>query len=307
MRKLERAGIICANGLCDIEQLARRNIVEAHAKDEAYPFDPLAPAKPPRLICARDDCSKMVFGPLFAPLDDALFNSRFSVKHVPDSNRPAALIARVGDGFVLVCDYTAFESCQRAALQNLCEFRVYRRCLEYTHNVEFVEKVIKILGCDQRVVWGNGLVTYEGPCLRFSGEVTTSLGNTINNICCITYARAKAEGLDLSRLDWDKYIRSIPLVCEGDDSIQTCPSSDGRADMGFVRRFIEALESCGLEVKPEVYARTGEAAYCATRWNPHTGHRYCRDLIYTMGKMCWTSSSSRHLILRAMKAQAAEM
>lgn len=93
----------------------KQSRVDAFIKDESYPYSPEA-NKPPRLICARDDVSKMALGPLFAPLDDALFTSRFSVKRVPDPDRPSALEARLGDGPVLVLDYTAYESCQRYPL-----------------------------------------------------------------------------------------------------------------------------------------------------------------------------------------------
>lgn len=52
----------------------------------------------------------MLLGPLFAPLDDALFNSRFSLKHLENEVRPSNLVERIGDGRVLVLDYTAYES-----------------------------------------------------------------------------------------------------------------------------------------------------------------------------------------------------
>lgn len=53
----------------------------------------------------------MLLGPLFEPLNDKLFNSRYSVKHLPEEERPRALEERLGEGPVLVLDYTAYESC----------------------------------------------------------------------------------------------------------------------------------------------------------------------------------------------------
>lgn len=94
--------------MLDPKAIMRRSRIQAFIKNEPYRR---ADRKPPRLICARDDAAKMLLGPLFQPLDDKLFTSRFSVKHLPDAQRPAALESRIGDGPCLVLDYTAYESC----------------------------------------------------------------------------------------------------------------------------------------------------------------------------------------------------
>lgn len=71
--------------------------------------------------------------------------------------------------------------------------RVYCRCLETGTNSRFVRACLKGLSRRVPVLWDRGTVKYVGPLLRYSGEVTTSLGNTINNIVCITVARAVAD------------------------------------------------------------------------------------------------------------------
>lgn len=82
-----------------------------------------------------------------------------------------------------------------------------------------VEESLRALVQPVKIRWNRGQVTYDGPILRFSGEVTTSLGNTINNIVCVLVARAVADGRDLSSVNWDREVATTPLICEGDDSI----------------------------------------------------------------------------------------
>lgn len=71
--------------------------------------------------------------------------------------------------------------------------RVYCKCLESPVNTRFFRACLNGLLRRVPVLWERGTVRYEGPLLRYSGEVTTSLGNTINNIVCIAVARAEAE------------------------------------------------------------------------------------------------------------------
>lgn len=95
------------DGLLVPDRIMKKSRIQAFIKNEPYLR---GKQKPPRMICARDDAAKMLLGPLFQPLDDALFNSRFSVKHLPDAVRPRVLEQRIGDSRCLVLDYTAYES-----------------------------------------------------------------------------------------------------------------------------------------------------------------------------------------------------
>lgn len=96
---------------------------------------------------------------------------------------------------------------------------MYRSTICDESNRDFVETCLAHLVSHARVSWGRGVVDYHGPVLRFSGEVTTSLGNTINNIVAIMVARCAASGLDLDSVDWDEQVECCPVIVEGDDSI----------------------------------------------------------------------------------------
>lgn len=182
--------------------------------------------------------------------------------------------------------------------------RVYRQTLRSAQNEVFVEDCLRGLQRDVPVDWGRGAVTYRGPVLRYSGEVTTSLGNTLNNIICIVVGRAVADGLDLDTVCWDDYLATCPLVCEGDDSIQAIPGSDPESRGAWCQRLTDCLQRFGLVVKPEVHDHVSTAGFCGCYWNPRTGGRYCRDPLYSLAKLCWTSSAVNHRELLALKAQA---
>lgn len=150
-------------------------------------------------------------------------------------------------------------------------------------------------------MWDRGTVKYDGPLLRYSGEVTTSLGNTLNNIVCIAVARAVADGKSLEEVDWRVHLGQLPLVVEGDDSIQALPSG---YDAAWLAAFVSTLESFGLEVKPEVHPHVSEAGFCGVSWNPSNGHRYSRDPLLALAKLCWTSSAVNSEMMLALKAEA---
>lgn len=211
------------------------------------------------------------------------------------------LTERLGTGRCLVLDYTAYESSQRVALQRDVEMRVYCKTLETPVNTRFFRACLKGLLRRTPVLWERGVVKYDGPLLRYSGEVTTSLGNTLNNIVCIAVARAVADKVDLESVDWLSYLARLPLVVEGDDSVQALPS-DCRPE--WIDDLLAALGRFGLEVKPEIYSDVSVAGFCGVRWNAVNGHRYSRDPLMALAKLCWTSNSGDLEMVRAMKAEA---
>lgn len=102
-------------------------------------------------------------------------------------------------------------------------------------------------------------------------------------------------------MDWKKWLNVVPLVVEGDDSVQAVPSGAGEE---WTQRLLEALGRFGLEVKPEVHPDVSDAGFCGVMWNPANGHRYSRDPLLALAKLCWTSSRGESEMMLAMKAEA---
>lgn len=78
-----------ASGTIDVPRALSRCFVEGHLKDEFYPFDPDGPNKPPRLILARNDLGKALYGVFFEPLNTNFFRLDQCPKHLPWVERPA--------------------------------------------------------------------------------------------------------------------------------------------------------------------------------------------------------------------------
>lgn len=67
---------------------------------------------------------------------------------------------------------------------------------------------------------------------------------------------------------------------------------------------VATLAEFGLEVKPEVHEHPSEAGFCGVSWNPRSGHRYSRDPLLALSKLCWTSSAYDPSMMLALKAEA---
>lgn len=115
---------ICRGGDLDVRAALKQARVEAFIKDESYPIPPEGePDKPPRLICARNDLGKCIYGPIFEPLNAEFFSLAFSLKHVCWNDRPRYIdeyLTRDGFEYVSI-DYSSYESCQRRLLMRVCE------------------------------------------------------------------------------------------------------------------------------------------------------------------------------------------
>lgn len=105
----------------------RKSKVKAFVKDEPYPMSD-SDNKHPRAICSRSDEAKALYGVIFEGFNEALFHSKFSVKHRPAQEKAVEIEGRLplrDNAFIQVNDYSSFESCQRAALMQACELSVY--------------------------------------------------------------------------------------------------------------------------------------------------------------------------------------
>lgn len=83
-----------------------------------------------------------------------------------------------------------------------------------------------------------------GPARRWSGDMNTSLGNTISNLLCLRTA-LKLAGEDPDR-----------VIVEGDDSLVHVEHP------ARVPEIVHHLESMGLITKPIEFDSPGEAGFC---------------------------------------------
>lgn len=179
-------------------------------------------------------------------------------------------------------------------MTRLAEWVVYEKLLHTDVNHHYFSLARRLLTSDVSVTFG-GHARYKGPTLRFSGDMTTSLGNTINNICCIAAARWHASGRP--RVDWVEFVSRLPLVAEGDDSIQALSGLEPQL-------ITDALTALGLRVKPLVVDSIGDSGYCGVCTDSTATRLYCRDVVTALAKASWAPGDANRLERLALKAQS---
>lgn len=197
----------------EIHEMVHRTHVDCFIKDEGYDAPSSGPAKCPRLICARDDLGKALYCPLFRPIEAAFFTLPFTVKHVPLADRPAYIerwMPPAPECVYFSLDYSSYESCQTDIHMRLMEHAVVSMAYNGDPRVEFMLDELRA-GTDLCVrrdrFRSEGVSRVRAPCMRFSGEMDTSLGNTINNAVMIMTV--------LASLGEDP----LAFVAEGDDAL----------------------------------------------------------------------------------------
>ena len=147
----------------------RSGRVEAFIKEEYYPE-----YKNPRAILARGDLAKAIFGPMFEQLNHVFFTLPETVKKIPANKRPEYIEKNCKGPYYYVTDHTAFECSATAIIQHNMEMVVYRDILGPD-----AHPYLDVLLEEQIIGAGNGVA--KTPASRFSGEMNTSLGNSITN------------------------------------------------------------------------------------------------------------------------------
>lgn len=210
--------------------------VEAFIKEEYYPE-----FKNPRAILARGDLAKAILGPAFDQLNHVFFELPETVKKLPASARPEYIEKRCAGPYFYVTDHTAFECSATQEIQRHMEMRVYRDIMG-----KDMHKYLEILLQDQNVTVGNGSAYV--PVSRFSGEMNTSLGNSITNYVFIKMIMAQ-------------FNVTGNFFIEGDDGL-ICLHQP--LDVHQVERF--AIEN-GFRLKIAQVDTPGSAGFLSTYWD----------------------------------------
>lgn len=215
----------------------RSGRVEAFIKEEFYPE-----YKNPRAILARGDLAKAILGPMFDQLNRVFFTLPETVKKIPANLRPAYIESRCKGPYYYVTDHTAFECSATADIQRNMEMVVYRDIMG-----EDAMPYLDILLQTQVIKTGNGAA--KSPASRFSGEMNTSLGNSITNYIFIKMLLAN-QGLS----------EDANFFIEGDDGLICCtkPLDVSRAALYATTQ--------GFNLKIQQANSPGEAGFLSTFW-----------------------------------------
>ncbi len=236
-----------------LRRALNRVVVKAHVKDE--PYDEI---KPVRMINARCDASKALFGPTFAKIEKTVCKLPWFIKYIPVSDRPRAIFDRIyAEGAMYVCtDYSSFEAHFSPAIMWAIEEPLY----EYmTSKLPQVDKDV-FMAYWRTCIQGRNLVEIrdvfraELEGTRMSGEMNTSLGNGWSNLVLFMFA------LYNNGATWDDIFVNIPGFVEGDDGLfrvprSLAPSSQQMANYGFNLKIDKVSDIC-------------EASFCGQVFDP---------------------------------------
>lgn len=225
-----------------------------------------------RLINARCDVAKVIFGPYIKAVEDAVYQSPWFIKHVPVVDRPKAITDALKSFDVIMNnDFTSFESHMLPNILRIIELQLYSYMLRHVSGGERIIGLLhKILPGVNRCQTRVGRFTTLGA--RMSGEMCTSLGNGFTNLAIVLY------------LCYKKGIDDIAGFVEGDDSIFGLRGG---------KLTTEDFEHIGFKAKVEYTNKPGLSKFCQMVFH--------EDVLEPIGdprrvlqKFGWTSSLQMH-------------
>jgi hypothetical protein len=222
--------------------------------------------KAARLINARCDRAKALFGPIGKAVDHVVFDNDHFIKKVPIAQRSSLIsdrLVRVGNHYFVI-DYESFEcSFQRQWMEHV-EFRLIDHIIRSVPALQdFVDYVLK------NVVAGRNVLTnFLFKCIieatRMSGEMFTSCFNGFSNYVLVKY-------LFGSHL--------LDFFLEGDDNVG---ATDCYVDV------VAAAKELGFKIKIDWITHPGKSSFCGLVFDEEGV--IIRDALPVLAKFGWTDS-----------------
>ena len=247
---------------CNPNKMDSFHEIRCFIKEEYYPE-----IKNPRLIMPRDDSFKVALGRFIKQIEDVIFSKPNFIKKIPTYDRPAYLLDRLGLMNVkyIETDYTSWEASMGKLMQGL-EHDIYRAVIAFCPEMETFNHLLKQVISENILKLGFCTYLVSG---RASGEVTTSLGNTLLNYYIWKYVCYRMK------------IKSRS-VFEGDDGLASVP-----VDFD-VNRAVAIMNRLGMIVKMFLAEHIGDVSFCGCRFDT-IDMVNTTDPIKYLGKFGWSS------------------
>lgn len=215
--------------------------IDTFVKTEDYPD-----FKWCRMINSRSDAFKVFSGPLFKAVEEVVYELPEFIKHYPVRERPALIRALRQAGVrYYMTDFKAFESHFVRAVMDICECALYRHCLSWCKDAEFLCQTL--MGTN-RMRTRSG-VSAQVEARRMSGDMCTSLGNGFTNLMLAKFL-AHRQGKELRGF------------VEGDDGLFATEASLTIEDydhLGFTMSKLEEIpDPCEGSFCGMVFADSGQ-------------------------------------------------
>jgi len=208
-----------------------------------------------RIINARADASKVVFGPYASAIESVVYETFIDevgcapfIKHVPVADRPKHIMELFAgvDGEIIATDYTSFEALFVRSVMQSVEFILYKHMLSKLEEGEIMYKLMQHVMLGINKCKFRNSIKVEISATRMSGEVTTSLGNGFSNLMFMLFT-CKEVGS-----------RCYGFV-EGDDGLFKI--------VGVVPPK-KAFKQLGLRIKLEKHNSVNTASFCGMIFDP---------------------------------------
>lgn len=232
------------------------NKVKCFVKYEHYPE-----YKYPRGIYSRGDRLKCKFGPVFKTIEKEMFKLKYFIKKVPVHDRPRYLNDLfVGwEGFAVASDYSSFEGSFGPENMLKIEYLVYKYIAPFCSEIDTIMELLT----------GNNKLRFKHfsakiTATRMSGEMNTSLGNSVTNLIVLAFLCHK-NGTDFTG------------VVEGDDGLfkfthwNRRPTSEQFAQLGFKIKLVECEKHneasfCGLVYDDKNFVNVTDPFYLLAKF-----------------------------------------
>jgi len=260
--------------------------VESHAKYESY-----TEPKFFRGIFSRTDTFKLYFGPICAAIGKILFSKHWFVKYDSIEKKVQRMKETFDKDFIKIFsnDFSSFEATFVEKLMNL-ELFFFWFCLQ---NLAVRDEVMSVL---YRIKQGQNKLKFRTfvaylIAKRYSGEMDTSLSNSIVNLCLMCFLLHKAGHPP------SFYIEEFPPTVEGDDS-----------EGAYIHELDpDILKKLGANAKIEVFNTYSEASFCGVCFGSEDGS-IVKDPIKVLLDFGWTNyryiGSNKTSRLKLIKAKS---
>lgn len=263
-------------------RLTRKIIgIRSFIKNEFYEFSKYA-----RTINSRSDTFKALAGYTAKAMEHVVYDlsspiGKHFIKHVPDHHRSKYIMEHVyhPGGFYAQTDFSSFENTIGYDQQQACEMQLYQWLLRDSPDA---------LALMQAQLTKNSLnfrnFSIKMRPMRMSGELTTSLGNGITNMCVIRYM------LHIDNIKEERY------VVEGDDGLIWVPHK-------FSPQALQAARDLGFKLKINYTTQINEASFCGKIFDT-TNHITITDPFYLLAASGYTENIGKISNARASMVTA---
>lgn len=209
--------------------------------------------KAPRGIQGTKNKSKLVCGPVQHRLDECVFSTKWSVKHMDVSLRPLRLKELFGDDAVCGTDFSSMEAHFR---KDFAKLRYYWKWW-VGKNIPGIDDFLSI---QRQKTFGTNQCNFRGVSVQIdetlmSGETSTSSDNFVLDLIICMYLIVKTKyGDPLHHLDKCDLVKCL---FEGDDGIFEY--------VDIPQLYIDEL---GIRFKKTDFKHFGEASFCGIIVDP---------------------------------------